>query len=417
MPRDGSGVYNAPPGTHGVPDTTIGSAQYNDFVDDVAQDLNHPRPVVAGGTGATNAADALTALGGENAHQLVTNFDSDPLVAGSFHSPTTATNPPVAAHAFAGIVYAIDTNNMVVEARDESDTAVPGRKYVREMKAGVWGPWKNDGRTVIGTSEGIGGDTANMFFGVTGTDPNSAFIVNSKADASGANIFSVWKSNRVVVHLGTDENFAISDAGGNIGLAAINDAANAYVGAVLSASTLVINGSVSFATSPVAPTPPITDNSTLLATTEFVKSQPSNFLPLTGGTVSGNLLATGYLAAGAVVSSGAGDISSVRGGSPGQGIIFLGNSGARYLLYDGSNYTLSGAHLFTAAGRVWGSNDFSSPVSNGRLAFAADYQTLSNSPMAEPYSGAVITGSRPEGVVRYRYMQLFTSSWFTVGYV
>ena len=63
MPRDGSGVYSTPPGTHGTPNTTILSANYNSNVDDVAADLNTPRPIVAGGTGATTAAGALTALG------------------------------------------------------------------------------------------------------------------------------------------------------------------------------------------------------------------------------------------------------------------------------------------------------------------------------------------------------------------
>ena len=62
-PRDGSGVYSTPPGTHGTPNTTILSANYNSNVDDVAADLNTPRPIVAGGTGATTAAGALTALG------------------------------------------------------------------------------------------------------------------------------------------------------------------------------------------------------------------------------------------------------------------------------------------------------------------------------------------------------------------
>ena len=63
MPRDGSGIYSTPPGTHGTPNTTILSANYNSNVDDVAADLNTPRPIVAGGTGATTAAGALTALG------------------------------------------------------------------------------------------------------------------------------------------------------------------------------------------------------------------------------------------------------------------------------------------------------------------------------------------------------------------
>ena len=63
MPRDGSGVYSTPTGTYGTPNAKILSAPYNSNVDDVAADLNTPRPIVAGGTGATTAAGALTALG------------------------------------------------------------------------------------------------------------------------------------------------------------------------------------------------------------------------------------------------------------------------------------------------------------------------------------------------------------------
>jgi len=63
MPRDGSGIYTTPPGTTAVPDTTIESSKYNGNVADVAADLNAARPIVAGGTGATSAAGALTALG------------------------------------------------------------------------------------------------------------------------------------------------------------------------------------------------------------------------------------------------------------------------------------------------------------------------------------------------------------------
>jgi hypothetical protein len=62
MPRDGSGVYTQP-----FPDvvagTTIESAKYNGNVNDVEQDLNTPRPIVAGGTAANNAVDAAINLG------------------------------------------------------------------------------------------------------------------------------------------------------------------------------------------------------------------------------------------------------------------------------------------------------------------------------------------------------------------
>ncbi|WP_042779185.1 hypothetical protein [Sinorhizobium fredii] len=62
MPRTG-GVYSPPAGTKGVSNTTIQSVPYNAFVDDLTDDANNARPVTAGGTGATTASGARTALG------------------------------------------------------------------------------------------------------------------------------------------------------------------------------------------------------------------------------------------------------------------------------------------------------------------------------------------------------------------
>jgi hypothetical protein len=64
MPRNGQGVYSLPPNTTAVAGQTIESAPYNTVNNDIANDLNAARPVTAGGTGATNAADALDNLGG-----------------------------------------------------------------------------------------------------------------------------------------------------------------------------------------------------------------------------------------------------------------------------------------------------------------------------------------------------------------
>jgi hypothetical protein len=149
MPQDGSQNYYYPPGTRGIPDETIESAAYNDFLDDlVDHDLNIPRPIHRGGTGANNADQALINLGAEKATQLVTNYDTHVWLPGSFRSTSSATGGPVGSHAFAGIVYinepflAPPTNaNVTVSARDMDDTVVPGRVYVREKKADVWGAW------------------------------------------------------------------------------------------------------------------------------------------------------------------------------------------------------------------------------------------------------------------------------------
>jgi len=62
MPRDGSGNYSLPAGSHGSPGATIESAKYNAVVDDLAQDANTTRPVSAGGTGRTSLTDLKTDL-------------------------------------------------------------------------------------------------------------------------------------------------------------------------------------------------------------------------------------------------------------------------------------------------------------------------------------------------------------------
>lgn len=63
IPRNGSNVYAKPAGTTAVTATTIESAKYNSVIDDLVTDANTARPIVAGGTAATTAAGARTALG------------------------------------------------------------------------------------------------------------------------------------------------------------------------------------------------------------------------------------------------------------------------------------------------------------------------------------------------------------------
>jgi len=140
MPRDGTGNYSQPfPEVE--EDTTIESAVYNGFTADVALDLNAPRPILAGGTAATNARDALINLNGEQAKQNVINYDSHPWVSGSFYSTVSATGAPVNGHVFIGTCAMIDDSNIVITARDESTALAPGKVYVREKKNGTWGAW------------------------------------------------------------------------------------------------------------------------------------------------------------------------------------------------------------------------------------------------------------------------------------
>lgn len=147
MPRDGSGIYTQPfPDV--APATTIESAVYNGFVADVATDLNAPRPIIAGGTGASSAQEARFNLGSGTATQLVTNYDSHLFAPGGFRSAAGATGAPLVDHDFAGFAYINEalanppTNqNVVLAARDLDDDAAPGIVYIREKKDGVWGAW------------------------------------------------------------------------------------------------------------------------------------------------------------------------------------------------------------------------------------------------------------------------------------
>ena len=123
---------------------------YNGFTNDIAADLNAARPIVAGGTGATNADQALFNLAAEKATQVVTNYDSHLWVPGSFRSAAGATGAPTV-NAFAGTAIIGEalanppTNqNVVLEARDLGDASVPGLKYIREKTAGVWSAWALD---------------------------------------------------------------------------------------------------------------------------------------------------------------------------------------------------------------------------------------------------------------------------------
>lgn len=67
MPRNGSGVYSPPAGTLATTLTPIESAKYNAFVNDLTADANAARPISVGGTGATSASTARTALGVDGA--------------------------------------------------------------------------------------------------------------------------------------------------------------------------------------------------------------------------------------------------------------------------------------------------------------------------------------------------------------
>lgn len=74
IPRSGAGVYSKPAGTTAISGTTIDSSDYNQTIDDLVNDANLARPIVAGGTGATSAAAARTSLGVQAADASLTSL-------------------------------------------------------------------------------------------------------------------------------------------------------------------------------------------------------------------------------------------------------------------------------------------------------------------------------------------------------
>lgn len=81
----------------------------------------------------------------------------------------------------------------------------------------------------------------------------------------------------------------------------------------------------------------------------------SAFAMLTGASFSGNIQVNGSSGAYAAMNTG-GDITACRPGG-GPGVIYFGNSGNRYLYYDGTQYYINGAWLYVNGGYAWTSNN------------------------------------------------------------
>jgi len=67
-------VYSKPSGTTAVSGAVISSTTFNTLIDDLVDDANTARPIVAGGTGAITAAAARTALGVQALDATLTAF-------------------------------------------------------------------------------------------------------------------------------------------------------------------------------------------------------------------------------------------------------------------------------------------------------------------------------------------------------
>lgn len=103
MPRSPT-VYTLPPGTTPQqPNTTISSATFNAFADDVANTFNTPQPIAYGGTGGATVMtgwDGLAALGANVASAASINLNNATGPSISITGPTTISTVTLAEGAF-----------------------------------------------------------------------------------------------------------------------------------------------------------------------------------------------------------------------------------------------------------------------------------------------------------------------------
>lgn len=175
MPRT-AGVFALLAGTKGVTLQTIQSGKYNAFLDDLVNDLNAPRPILAGGTGASTADGAAKELGLVSAKDMA----GVNTVGGTANAVTIATDR----------VYTSLTNSLFLRFIAKADIAAGGMtinldsigaKPVKKVVA-VGQVDVNAGDIIEGGYYELGYDPTSD----NGTDPDGAFILLNPGNASSA---------------------------------------------------------------------------------------------------------------------------------------------------------------------------------------------------------------------------------------
>lgn len=301
MPRVAD-IYQRPPGIDAVTNATIDSSDYNLNVADVETDLNTPRPIVAGGTGATSAAGARDNLDAEVAGKQVTNYDTHVWEAGSFWSQPAATGSPVAGHSFMGTALLYGNPDYVtIEAR-QMDGGPPGQLYTREKRSGVWGAWISNTLTSAAT---ITADVPVLYLNTTLTTGQAAIVGETNG------------SPRWVLYVGDQVQETGGNTGSNFSIWRYND-----------------------------------DGVTSFKAFEIIRS--SGAMNLTGPVeVTGTLATTAAITAGATSTINGhltvnGDIFAQRNAT--QGAISFSSTAGRFLLFTGTQYQLAGGNLSVSNG-------------------------------------------------------------------
>lgn len=360
MPRNpGTGIYTLPAGTTAITNTTIASTPYNGMTSDVELDLNTARPIIAGGTGATNAATARTNLNAEVNTQTVTNYDSQVWESGSFKSDVGAVNSPdgagAATNRYVGTVQVYDTDCIIVEARSPGTNIT----YVRRKSGspGTWGAWAADSGP--GAFVQKAGDTMTGQLTVSQTG-GGALALNKPASG-------VWNTISGLTNNVMRWRIDMGDGSAEGGTAdgshfAINRFANdgTYLGApfsiVRSTGNASFSGTVTVGSSGAQSTIYFRDGSHYL-------TWDGSAYTLQGGTLftgnssinvgNGTVLASNHTATNSITNYG-------WGGDVGKSLWYANQAGSACFNFDGTNFNYT--HNIIGAGgvgRLLGRNEFS----------------------------------------------------------
>jgi len=351
MPRDGLNQYHRPPGTDAVTNYTIESTKYNAYVADIEQDLNLPRPIVAGGTGASDARTAMVNLQGEIAMQgPVTNYDSFPFVSGSFFSNAGATSAPEATRKYAGTCRVVNdgTGDTILTV---SNPGTPSFSYRRRKTLGAWLAWE----TMPGSSTdldaayvNVTGDTMTGNLVIAPASGTAATLQLNSTGVAGANIFMdkgtgtgsvannlfgrVTGTTRWALQLGNEINETGSNVGSDFVVQRYSDAGT-YIDSILTITRS--NGTATFNKAVAANAAIWSVGSPTTGTFQFGNS----------GTKSLVYDGTNFTLAGGALTVSGGALTAVgvtSNMSATTGTYYFGNGGTKYLNYDGIQFNFVG---------------------------------------------------------------------------
>ena len=201
---------------------------------------------------------------------------------------------------------------------------------------------------------GVSDDTGIMIVSKSGTkgtlpSKNTFYTLALARDASNINSnhgecrygmleTGTGSDGRVWTEIVAYKNEANSDARGSIGVG-VNSDGTKYTS---------------------APTPTTSDNSTNIATTAYVKSNLGSYLPLSGGTMTGEIKRSGVLAS-STVDTGLIQINGGTNGSNGAYIILYGKSHSSYAgritLRTGDGTNSPAIILYPNGTATWNGND------------------------------------------------------------